>query len=821
MLFETAARSAESRGEPLTTADLLLAMAAVPGTARLVLTNRGLNEQALRKAARGAGGEPGYVLTEITHQASQIASQLKSREVAGVHLLAALTFTADSAAVRVFEDLECDPLFLRNAAFGSLTVGGLRLVNREEEVRKGGHASHASMDGGPPSPSIEARRAAACTASPHLPVQETKRRERPLSRPLGRKNETRKSERKEIRPPLLKLPVKSEARPAPKAEPPVKDHTPAKIGDFDLDPKTFPLLTSLGRNLMAAASRGDIDPLIGRQEEIGLLTDILLKRRANNPLLVGPPGVGKTAIVEGLALLSSRGEIPALQGRIIIQISAGDLLTGTQLRGALAEKIGGLRKEVEQSGGRVILFIDEIHGLLSGADASGDIVQELKSSLAQGKSPLIGTTTPAEMKQHLERDPALLRRFSVIEIPEPSEAEAEGIILGVKGEYEAHHGVSIPEESVRAAVSLTARYVTDRALPDKALSLIDLVAAGCRRDGRSRVDPEDVGRTLAKEMGVPAERLLASQQKRLMDLEGVLEKRIVGQKHVLRSVSEVLRRNAVGFRARRPIGSFLFLGPTGVGKTETAKVLAEVLFPGPGGLIRFDMSESHATARFVGSPPGYIGHEEGGQLTEAVRKRPYSLILLDEIEKAHRDVLQLLLGVLEDGRLTDGRGKTVDFTNSVIIMTSNLGDGERGRGRTMGFGAVSPAEESFAAREAVLRSARSDLPVELWNRIDEPLVFDRLTTEDAMTVGSRLLGEVAERLRIEQNVTMDILPGTLERLLRVGGYDESLGARPMRRTIQHHVEAPLASMILSGALERGDTALIGPDEDQGLSITPK
>jgi len=842
-LIAVASEHAEVKKKSPATAHLLLAMMQESGTAKLILQNRGISMKALKKTVSEADSEDGRIFNDMLREASRISRQLRGREIGGVHLLAALASLPGSSADLVLKKLECDPISLRNAAIGSLTGRGMKWVGTREPDTTDKYTAAANQgEGRMPLPSHSARRAANASPPAPLPEQPGTRRPALFKDPAKKKNTNRAVTRPE---PFLKLRKKAERadseahetpaspepekklreKSAPGVTPVVKqEKAQAECADFEIDPEKTPVLFSLGMNLADAAALGEIDPLIGRKEELERLTDVLLKRRANNPLIVGEPGVGKTAIVQGLALSIAKGRMNALKDRIIMQISGGDLLSGTQLRGALSEKLGALKKEVEEADGRIVLFIDEIHSLFSGTDGSSDVAQELKQVLAQGGLPLIGTTTPAEMKQFMENDPAFLRRFTMIEIDEPSEEEAVEIISGIIKAYEEHHGVSISSEALESAVSLTSRYIQDRALPDKALSLLDLVAAGCRRDGRDIVTVDDISRALAKEIGVPARRILASEQKRLLELEQVLSERIVGQKEVLSTLSEVLRRNAVGFRGKRPIGSFMFLGPTGVGKTETAKVLSEVLFPGTGGLLRFDMSEmseAHATARLIGSPPGYVGHEDGGQLTEAVRKRPYSLVLLDEIEKAHRDVMQLLLGLLDDGRLTDGRGKTVDFSNTIIIMTSNLGHGSRKTARTLGFGADDTTNATAERRSGILERARAALPVELWNRIDEPIVFDPLSMKDAAEVGSKMLAEVASKLSGEQGVTVEHTPETVQFLLDHGGYDPELGARPMRRTIQRYVEAPLAGLILKGEIKKGDTALISPDDEAGLSISLK
>ncbi|HUT77543.1 MAG TPA: AAA family ATPase, partial [Polyangia bacterium] len=399
---------------------------------------------------------------------------------------------------------------------------------------------------------------------------------------------------------------------------------------------------------------------------------------------------------------------------------------------------------------------------------------------------------------------------------------------GIAPAYAAHHQVAFPAPTLAAAVRLSARYVQDRALPDKAVALLDLAGARARRSGAAEVRPEDVAAVLAERLHVPPERLTSSDRQRLLDLEDELATRVVGHRHVLGAIAETLRRNAAGFRSERPIGSFLFLGPTGVGKTETAKALAELLFPGADSMVRLDMtefSEPHAVARLLGAPPGYIGHEDGGQLTEAVRRRPYRLVLLDEIEKAHREVIQVLLQVLDDGRLTDGRGRTVSLKNTVIVMTSNLGADLRELAlprRKVGFGTAGAAEEAQGApvAERILAAARAALPPELWNRIDEPLVFSPLTSDEVRDIAGLMLEGIAVQLRSEHDVELRATGAAVDALIRCGGFDPELGARPMRRTIQRLVEGPVARLVLGGEVAAGDGILVDGDDD-GVLVLPE
>jgi ATP-dependent Clp protease ATP-binding subunit ClpC len=583
---------------------------------------------------------------------------------------------------------------------------------------------------------------------------------------------------------------------------------------FELDAKRFPTLVALGKNLTLAAARGELDPVFGREAEIDRTLDVLAKRQGNCPCLVGPAGVGKTSVVRGLAHRIAEGrEVVTLDDRVIVEIDASSLLAGTGIRGALAERIGQIKAEVARSEGRVVLFFDELHALLTSDDEVG---AELKVALARGELACIGATTVEDFKRVVLGDPGLARRMTAIEVSELSPDEALLALERVAPSFEKHHGVRFVPQAMAAAVAWSARYVPERALPDKAVGLLDLAGARARRRGETEVNREQVADVVSESTGVPVERLLETDGARMLRLEQLVAERVVGHADAIARIARVLRRNASGFRAQRPIGSFLLLGPTGVGKTETAKAIAECLFHSPHAMTRLDFSEyaeSHAIARLVGAPPGYVGHEAGGQLTEAVRKRPYQVLLLDEIEKAHRDVLEAFLQVFDEGRMTDGRGRTVDFTNAVIVMTSNLGaDVTRPttRGR-IGFGAKEE-RDTRVYQDALCAAARSALPPELYNRIDEVLAYAPLGRAEVAEVARRLLRALGDELEAARGVRLDVSDAAVDALLASGGFDPELGARPMRRAIARLVEAPIAEMLLRDELERGDVALVDVDE---------
>jgi ATP-dependent Clp protease ATP-binding subunit ClpC len=516
--------------------------------------------------------------------------------------------------------------------------------------------------------------------------------------------------------------------------------------------------------------------------------------------------VGKTAVAMGIALMLARTRDP----RVLIELSAAGLVSGTGVRGALSERLQALVQEVARADGRVLLFIDEVHALIGAEDGADSLTSGLKTALARGELPCIGATTDAEYRRIFERDAALARRFTRIDVDEPSQEAALVILSGLAPEYERHHRVAYATDALRAAVEMSVRFMSERRLPDKAVALIDQAAARVRRRGGTRVDLPAIAEVVSEHAAVPLERLLMRDGDALLALESHLEQRVVGQREAIAAIADALRKSAAGFRGQRPLGTFLFLGPTGVGKTEMAKAICELLFPGSE-MTRIDMSElsePHTVARLLGAPPGYVGHEEGGQLTEPVRRRPYQLVLLDEIEKAHQDVLLALLPLLDEGRITDGRGRTVDFTNTVIAMTSNLGVAAVAAHGPVGFGASAQSPDAQARKQRTLAAARKALPPELWNRIDEPLYFHPLDRAAVTRIAERMTAAVAALVLREHGVHVRFEPSALDALIAAGGYDAAFGARPMRRTVGRLVEAQLARAILGGELTRGGSVTI-------------
>ena len=858
--------------QPRSTAHLLLAMFTVPGPADDLLRERRCSEDDVLTVLGGLGGppaEPAGSWEAALARARETADGCGHAEAGSLHLLLGLSRLGRSAAAQMLE--RCAPPLstLRTQVLAELTAGIRKRAPRDSgehapiapraplrdaprttppalpRVRPGGGAG---LTMGTPAGTLNRERAAPVVpaagagtsqlSSPQLPQTAAAPQPQPLSHgprvavtelPLPRQEPEPRAEAGEAsRGP--------DASQGPRTQAP-----PPHVARFALDPRSFPWLTTHGRNLSLAAALGELDPAIGRESEVEEVLDILGKRRANNPVLVGEPGVGKTAIVEGLAQrLSSlaQGSPGSPFDRIVVELDVGGLVAGTALRGSFSERLIGIKDEVKRADGRVIVFIDELH-MLIGAGATGegpqDAANELKAALARGEFPCVGATTHDEFRKHIQGDPALERRFVPVLVREPSPRQAHQILRGAAARYQHYHQVSFLDDALEAACSLTARYVRDRFLPDKAFAAIDLAGSRARREGRTEVTRDDVARAVSRMAGLPEERLLQPDGERFLTLERRLSERIVGHEQSLAQLTRVLRRNHAGFAGQRPLASLLFCGPSGVGKTETAKVLAEELFPSgthnaAAALVRIDLSEfsePHSASRLIGAGPGYVGYGEGGLLTEPVRRRPSCVILLDEAEKAHPSVLQLLLQVFDEGQLTDGRGRRVDLTAAVIVLTTNAGAAAFGGngGRPAGFLAdrepavsagpafpdveptLPPTPAQHPQAQRALELAKASFAPELWSRLDERLVFAPLSREEVARVARLLLLESSRRLWEERRISFRTGPGLVEALVAAGGYQPALGARPMRQTIERLVESPLADEILAGRVRSGERLL--------------
>jgi len=641
-----AADIAASVGQKLTSAHQLLAFFTVPNRAEILLKERGVDEDRILGTMTGKPKEPEGIERDLRERAREVAESVAAREVDCLHLLIAMSRVRASLAHQLLAACGLQLPTLRNVALSYFTARMPRRLKELQPVKVGPAAA-------PP-----ARRAPASRAEAESEAEKLCELDAGLERAIGEleAGEVEPSEASEseaVHPEPFRAPAHPErsggeapaeskgadaaarSRRAPTSTPTPTPTARSRRSPHALDPKEFPWLSQLGRNLTELAALGRLDPLVGREREVEEAIDVLGKRRTNNPLLVGEPGVGKTALVEGIAQKLLHG---ASSDRIVVEIDMASVVAGTQLRGSFSEKLLGIKEEVRKASGRVVVFIDEVHTIM-GAGAAGegpqDAANELKAALARGDFPCIGATTHDEYRQHIEKDAALERRFTPVLVREPSVADTVEILRGLAPRYEKHHAVRYDPEALEAAASLSARHVTDRFLPDKAVAVVDLAGSRARRAGQAQVSAEDVARVVAKMAGIPESRLVASDRDRILGIEAALAARVVGHADAARRVAAVLKRNFAGFASRRPMGSFLFLGPTGVGKTEMARALAEALYGSRDALVQLDMSEcaeQTGVARLVGAAPGYVGYGEGGQLTDAVRRRPSSVVILDEIE---------------------------------------------------------------------------------------------------------------------------------------------------------------------------------------------
>ena len=664
-------------------------------------------------------------------------------------------------------------------------------------------------------------------------------------------------------------------------------NNPYTVSDEEFEDygSTTPALNKFGRDLTKLAGEGKFDPIIGREKEIERVVQILSRRTKNNPCLIGEPGVGKTAIAEGLAQRIVEGNIPELlKKKRVVALDLSSMIAGSKYRGEFEERIKRAINEVINDG-NVILFIDELHTIVGAGAAEGamDASNILKPSLARGELQVVGATTLNEYRKYIEKDPALERRFQPITVGEPTEEESVLILKGIRDKYEAHHKVTIMDSAIDAAVKFSSRYISDRFLPDKAIDLIDEASSRKRlktytappeikelenkierlkvekdeaiksqefekaakfRDEEKKtaseleealnawnnknmsnsgvIDEEDIAEIVSTWTGIPIVKLSETESERLKNMEGILHERVIGQEQAVSAVSRAIRRSRVGLRdPNRPMGSFIFLGPTGVGKTELCKALAESLFGDENAMIRVDMSEymeKHSVSRMVGSPPGYVGHEEGGQLTEKVRRKPYSVVLFDEIEKAHPDVFNMLLQILEDGRLTDSQGRVVNFKNTIIIMTSNAGAREITERKTLGFSNASDEDAvSYEdMKKRVMDEVKKLFRPEFLNRVDEIIVFHPLTIQNIRDIAALMTKSLVKRMA-ENSITVEFTESAYDYIAKKG-YDKLFGARPLRRVIQNEIEDKLAEDILDKKIEPGSRVVIIDADDNGICL---
>ncbi len=654
-----------------------------------------------------------------------------------------------------------------------------------------------------------------------------------------------------------------------------------QVRSDDSEMSATPMLDQYSTDLTALAEEGKLDVTVGRERETERIIQILCRRTKNNPCLIGEPGVGKTAIVEGLAQKIADGQVPdAVFGKRVVSLDMAGMVAGSKYRGEFEERIRRIIREVTDSG-NVLLFVDELHTIIGAGGAEGalDASNILKPSLSRGELQLIGATTIEEYRKYVEKDSALERRFQPVTVEEPTEEETEEILRGLRPKYEEHHGVQITDEAIHAAVQLSKRYISDRFLPDKAIDLMDEASARCRlgfyqnsgslselrgqysllsdsreqaiREGdfdeakqingemeklskkierlrkRQQSHQEEITQAVTEReiadivsiwTKIPVQKIQEQEGKKLLKLDQQLHSRVIGQDEAVQAVAKAVRRSRSGLKnPARPIGSFLFLGPTGVGKTELSKALADLVFGNEQSLIRIDMSEymeKHSVSRLVGSPPGYVGYDEGGQLSEKVRRNPYSVVLFDEIEKAHPDVFNILLQVLDEGHITDAQGRKIDFKNTILIMTSNAGAQSIIAPKHLGFGIGDDAKQNYEMMKAsVMEEVNRIFRPEFLNRIDETIVFHSLTEENILDITGLLLDELKNRCREQLGITLHFSPA-LKKLIAKEGYDPKFGARPLRRTVQSKIEDALADEILSGRLKAGDEVRIGAKQEK-------
>lgn len=751
----------DTRVAPTTLHLLAVAIDSSADLARL-LRSFGLRTVDLRHAM-SRQQEPDGTLGRAQAQSRQLATAQGLPEPTARHLIAAAVVLSDSGAGSVLRALGQDPAKVARALAGPLPPARVE-VPRSAELA----AASASI--------------AATHGVPRVPTSASAMVSRSRLSPLDARRV------QPVVPPPL--PRTTTARPRPLRAKPVE--APDEVATAR---RKSPLLD----RWLVPTTGLDV---VGRDDELARLRDATERRESRGSLLVGAPGVGKGAVLTALARDT---------GGAVLRLRHADVMAA--VRGEEAEAARAVLAWAAR--GHVVVALDPIAAWTSARETPDDVLASMRAWMQSGRVAWVGIATPEEARRIAESDPWIERGAQRIDLDELPAAQVMQVVVARARTLSSQHGVTASDDLAKRAVALCDRFIGGRAQPERTLTVLDLGLARARREGAAALDEDTLCEVVAGVAGLPKERVASSDHARLLALEEHLAARVVGHRGALARMADVVRRNAVGFRGARPLGTFLLLGPTGVGKTETAKALAEALFPGDGGMSRFDMAEyteAHAVARLVGAPPGYVGYGEGGQLTEAVKRRPWQLILLDEIEKAHRDVLQALLGLLDEGRMTDGRGRTADFRNTLIVMTSNLGaeafQSTMTR-RGVGFASArTPTEPGADASQAVLDAARASLPPELWNRIDEPLVFGALSRAEVAEVARRLLADRAGRLEKEQGVSLTIDPSVVELLLDGGGYDVLLGARPMRRAVARLIEAPLAEAVLRGRLPRGSSAMV-------------
>jgi ATP-dependent Clp protease ATP-binding subunit ClpC len=793
LIFDQADEIARVSKTEFSSVHILLSYFVVDSPARAILDGLNVHEGQLLCALNDLGTEPTDTVDQITEHAWKMLNESGGQELDGVWYLKALVTAKNALAYQLLENCEIRHEEITQACW--IYTRARQLASPDADQRITGAFGSIEL-----SETIFAHANAKGRSRGQLQardndIDDSERRSRSPGRRLSDQLD-RGGSRRDRKP----RSTRSDSR-------------------FTLDPKKSPILCKLATNLSERAALGELDSVIGRESEITEIIDILSKRKSNNPLLIGEAGVGKTALVEGVVnhLVVQELAEPSSHPQLVVQLDVGSLLAGTHLRGALSERLRGVQEEVKAADGQIYVFIDELHSLFGNqSDGGGDAANELKLALSRGDFPCIGATTVDEYREHIEPDAALARRFSTVMVEEPSAQETQTIVTGLISTYESHHKVDYEVESIQSAIRLGRRYLHEQRDPDRTLSILDWAGAVAKRSN-TNVTENIIRKVIAKSAKIPLEHLTLDASERFLAIEQTLQSRILGQPQVAKVIGDTLVRNLAGFSGGRPIGSMLFVGPTGVGKTEVVKTLAELVFGSSDALTRFDMSEfaeSHTVARLIGSPPGYVGHQEGGQLTEVVLRRPYQVILLDEIEKAHRDIWNLLLQVTDEGHLSDSRGRRVDFSNTLLIMTSNLGAQLMRPGRR-GVGFAADVQDDASQTEAkVLAFAKDALPLEFWNRLDARLVFNPLDKDTIIKIASQLVEKSRLQIFAERNISYHVSTPALEWVVDHGGFDWELGARPLRGAIAKWLEIPVSEAILKGELKAGHVMEIELGDDE-------
>ncbi|MCO4761758.1 MAG: AAA family ATPase [Myxococcales bacterium] len=861
---------ARGAGRPVSSVHLLLAMFVTPCAARDLLAEVGAHHGSVLDSYRRltVRDEPAHVLQQVWVSADGLGDSSGAHQVDSACLLAGLLRVRRALAARVMREAGIDVTHLRARVIGHLTLDLDRAGSRRGRTRAPSRTPDHDPAPARPTPralplptglvrAVEAREAGTprrrARWSPDAPAdvqapgallshragrRASRQNARPV-RPAHDGGRVTSPNQATVRPPTgsassnLETPVsripsppvgqpgdtavtppKSTAVAPPSSEKPGDSASklprrPPHRGVFDVDPAHYPVLSELGRNLTHAALDGEIQPLIGRHDLVDAIIDVLMMRQVNNPCLVGEAGVGKTAIVEGLArrLAGNSSAYGRLGEAVIIEISVSGLLAGTSFRGAFSQRMKALRDEVAKADGRVIVFMDEIHTIMGAGAGDGplDAANDLKTALSRGRFPLIGATTIAEYRRHVEKDPAMERRFQVVSVPEPSVEEAITILGGVAPIYASHHGLSYSHDAVVSSVQLSKRFITDRCLPDKAIAVLDRAGAQARRRGKTRVEADDVSRAVHQLTQVPLDRLLADERSRIRDLGEQLKARIFGHDAALTAMARRVKRNYAGFAGDRPLASFLLVGTPGTGKTAAAAALAETLFLVDDALVRFDMNEytdSHSISRLIGSPPGYVGHQQPGLLSQAMHKRPYRVLLFDDVDRAASEIVALLLQIVDTGRITDNQGQVLDLRNAIVIMTSTVGVSTLQASSRPGIGFTAAAKEDVSD-EIVLDRVRKELGPELWGRVDDKVLFRPLSTSTLRLVTTRTIEASLQRLYESRLVRVHVGSTVIDLVLDSGGVDAELGVRPLRARVESLVEAFLADCVLEGQLQPG------------------